>query len=69
MNWMWVYLDANGQPCAVLPPTAATTGFPSQGDAETYIGQTWRELVDGGVDAVTLYQDDRLVYGPMSLHP
>ena len=26
-------------------------------------------LLDAGVDAVSLLEDDRVVYGPMSLHP
>ena len=41
---------------------------PTQGDAETWLGETWRELLDAGVDAVVLLEDDREVYGPMSLH-
>jgi hypothetical protein len=28
----------------------------------------WRELLEDGVDAVTLLEGDRVVYGPMSLH-
>jgi hypothetical protein len=41
--------------------------FPTQADAETWIGETWRELAAGGVAAVTLFEDGREVYGPMSL--
>jgi hypothetical protein len=33
----------------------------------TWIGEIWRELRDAGVDAVTLLEDGREVYGPMSL--
>jgi hypothetical protein len=33
------------------------------------VGETWRDLLAAGIDAVTLYEGDRLVYGPMSLHP
>jgi len=43
--------------------------FPSQAEAETYIGESWRGLVDAGVDQVSLFEGDRKVYGPMSLHP
>ena len=39
----------------------------TQGDAETWIGEMWRELVDAGIDAVVLLEDGREVYGPMSL--
>jgi hypothetical protein len=41
--------------------------FPSQGEAESWLGETYPELLAGGVAAVTLYQGDRRVYGPMSL--
>jgi hypothetical protein len=43
--------------------------FPSQADAESWVGEFWRDLVADGVDTVTLMADDRVVYGPMSLHP
>ena len=45
------------------------TLFPSQSDAESWLGEMWRELLAEGVDAVTLMEDGRVVYGPMSLHP
>jgi hypothetical protein len=68
MTWVWVYLDRAGNPAAQLPAAAVSTGFPTQSDAENYIGESWRELLDGGVDAVSLYEGDRFVYGPMALH-
>jgi hypothetical protein len=43
--------------------------FSSQADAESWIGEEWEQLLKAGVDAVTLLEDDREVYGPMSLHP
>ncbi|HWB65825.1 MAG TPA: hypothetical protein VG708_03225 [Mycobacteriales bacterium] len=66
MSWGWRYLNARGK--QVTPegvPDGA--GFPTRSDAETWIGETWRELLDAGVDAVTLLEDGREVYGPMSL--
>lgn len=42
--------------------------FASQSDAESWVGEIWSDLVAEGVDAVTLFEHDRLVYGPMSLH-
>lgn len=42
--------------------------FPTQGDAETWIGENWRELLDAGVDQVSLLEDGRPVYSGMSLH-
>jgi hypothetical protein len=44
-----------------------STGFPSQGDAESWLGEQWRELAEAGVDAVTLEHEGTVVYGPMSL--
>ena len=43
--------------------------FGSQGDAETWLGESWRALLDSGVDQVTLLEEGRVEYGPMSLHP
>jgi hypothetical protein len=43
--------------------------FPTQGDAETWIGETWRDLLDVGVTQVTLLDAGRRVYGPMGLRP
>jgi hypothetical protein len=66
MTWTWRYEKADGT------ETTAGTGrqsFPTQSDAETWIGETWKELLDGGVDQVSLLEEERVVYGPMSLHP
>ncbi len=50
-----------------MPPTSENLEFPHQADAETWLGETWRELREQGVASVTLFEDDREVYGPMSL--
>ncbi len=50
-------------------PGLPSTGFPSQADAETWVGESWHELLDLGVDQVTLLQGGERVYGPMSLRP
>jgi hypothetical protein len=67
MSWTWRCETAEGERVAGagLPVAEA---FPTQGDAETWLGETWRELLAGGVDAVVLVEDGRDVYGPMSLH-
>ena len=69
MSWTWIYQNEDGSPSPYLPAEAVVTPFPTQADAEAYIGQTWEELLAGGVESVTLYEDDREVYGPMSLKP
>jgi hypothetical protein len=66
MTWTWTFSGADG--AAVTPPDA-TEGFLTQAEAEDWIGVAWRELREQGVSAVTLHEDDRVVYGPMSLDP
>lgn len=65
--WHWALLDAAGQPVEVDEEYAGAR-FASQADAESWVGETFTELAELGVDAVTLYEHDRAVYGPMSLH-
>ena len=65
--WSWRYEDASGS--TVATATGDGQGFPSQGDAESWLGEIWRDLVEEGVDQVTLLEGDRVVYGPMSLRP
>ncbi|WP_347350063.1 hypothetical protein [Intrasporangium sp.] len=43
------------------------TPFPTQSDAESWLGETWRDLSGSGVETVTLHRGDAVVYGPMSL--
>ncbi len=59
--------SAAGEPVSV-EGDATDPSFPNRGDAETWIGESWRELVEAGVDQVRLFEDGREVYGPMSLH-
>ena len=68
-EWIWVYQSADGHPVANPPAAAVMSGFPSQADAEAWVGENWRDLLAHGVDMVSLYEGDRLAYGPMSLHP
>jgi hypothetical protein len=65
--WTWRYEAADGSPLtgADLPRTS----FPSQADAETWVGESWHELVGAGVEQVTLLNAGERVYGPMSLRP
>jgi hypothetical protein len=66
--WRWRLLDADGVELRLEPASARAPRFTSQSDAESWVGEFWRELADQGVDAVTLVEGDRVVYGPMSLH-
>jgi hypothetical protein len=67
MGWQWRYERSDAT--TVAPDVGAPESFPSQADAESWLGESWRELVDAGVDQVWLLEDDREVYGPMGLHP
>ena len=69
MGWTWQYLHLDGTELQKLPPSAVTSSFPSQADAESWIGEAYQQLLDYGVDQVTLFEEERKVYGPMSLHP
>jgi hypothetical protein len=67
VSWTWRYEKSNGTVTKVAEPAAEV--FPTQADAESWLGEIWRQLLDAGVDQVTLLEGDRVVYGPMSLHP
>jgi hypothetical protein len=67
MTWGWRFEDRAGRP--VDGGELAGAEFSAQGDAESWLGETWRELIEAGVDQVVLLEDGRVVYGPMSLHP
>ena len=68
MGWTWRYETSAGTPLDPLPEVASQQAFPTQSDAESWVGETWRDLQAAGVDQVTLLEGDRVVYGPMSLH-
>lgn len=42
-------------------------GFPTQSEAEAWLTESWPDLLDSGVASVSLFEEGRLVYGPMSL--
>lgn len=64
-SWTWRYEDSDGKTVS----TPAPQQFPSQSDAESWLGEEWHELFDAGVDAVYLLEDAQVIYGPMSLRP
>jgi hypothetical protein len=63
MTWTWRYEDADGAPVA-----GPDESFPSQADAESWLGQCWRAVVSAGAASATLVEDDRVEY-KMSLAP
>ena len=51
-----------------VQPAVQPEEFTTQGDAESWIGEYWKALAEGGADQVTLFEDATKIYGPMSLH-
>ena len=66
MPWTWRYEKADGT--AITADELQEAIFASQGDAESWLGENWRDLLAGGVDQVSLLEESRVEYGPMSLH-
>ena len=64
-SWTWRLLAASGDSAE----PGASQPFPTQADAEAWIGEEWRTLLDSGVESVTLLRDGVDVYGPMGLRP
>ena len=61
-TWHWRLEDSSGSP---LDPAAVGVEVPtseSQGDAESWLGENWRDLLDRGVTTTTLFEEDRKVY-------
>jgi hypothetical protein len=62
--WTWRFEAADG---TEVQPAVQPEEFTTQGDAESWIGEQWKALLDGGVDQVRLFEDSTEIYGPMSL--
>ncbi|MDN3295456.1 hypothetical protein QWM81_15640 [Streptomyces ficellus] len=65
MAWTWRFESSDG---AETQPAVEPEDFPTQGDAESWIGENWKALQEGGADQVILYEDGTEIY-TMSLHP
>jgi len=65
--WSWG-LEAEDGSVVAVEGDLADQRFPTQAEAESWVGEVWADLAEQGVDAVTLFEGDRKVYGPMSLH-
>lgn len=70
MAWTWTFHDSTGADLQPAEGNALTaTEFPTQADAESWVGEEWPNLVADGVDSVNLFEDGAKRYGPMSLRP
>nr|WP_042192175.1 hypothetical protein [Kibdelosporangium sp. MJ126-NF4]CEL18774.1 hypothetical protein [Kibdelosporangium sp. MJ126-NF4]CTQ96373.1 hypothetical protein [Kibdelosporangium sp. MJ126-NF4] len=63
MDYRWRCQDASGRD---VP--GEETRFDGQTEAEDWLRQSWQDLLDAGIDRVTLLNGEAEVYGPMSLH-
>ncbi len=57
MTWSWRYEAEDSKPVS-----APNEAFSSQADAESYLGQTWKERVADGATTAILLEDDRVEY-------
>lgn len=62
MSWTWTFETTESE---VVGHSAE---FDNRGDAESWVGETFNELLEDGVDQVRLFDGTTEVYGPMSLH-
>lgn len=65
-DWTWQLVDSQG---TTVEHALGGSVFPTQSEAESWLGEEWETLLEDGVDAVNLAEDGTFVYGPMSLHP
>ena len=63
MSWTWQLEDASGE------SVGTSESFDSRSDAESWVGETFEDLLERGIDQVRLFDGVSEVYGPMSLHP
>ena len=62
MSWTWTLETATGESKGTSEP------FDSRSDAESWVGESFGDLVKEGIDQVRLFEGGTEVYGPMSLH-
>ena len=62
--WTWRFEKTDG---VEVQPVVEPEEFTTQGDAESWIGEYWKDLLAGGTDQVHLFEDTTKIYGPMSL--
>ena len=63
MTWTWTFETSSGD------VTGRSETFESRGDAESWVGEAFGDLLEQGVDQVRLFDGETEIYGPMSLHP
>ncbi|MEU7555536.1 hypothetical protein AB0B01_24895 [Streptomyces sp. NPDC044571] len=64
MAWTWRFETADG---SVANPAVEPEEFTTQGDAESWIGEYWKDLLEGGTEKVKLSDDNGVELYTMSL--
>lgn len=64
MGYHW-YAEGIGED--LRRETGLDQRFATQADAEAWLTASFEDLLDEGVEEVTLLEGERVVYGPMSL--
>ncbi|MEL4504198.1 hypothetical protein AAEX63_03815 [Luteococcus sp. H138] len=69
MSYLWTAELTPGAEASSDDLTGAGVGkrFEDQAQAEAWLAEYYEDLADLGVASVSLFEEDRLVYGPMSL--
>ncbi len=62
-QWVWEFLDAEERTL----DRPLSPAFTSRVDAESWIGESWRDVAGQGVAAARLLQDGRPVAAPLPL--
>ncbi|MFD7085281.1 hypothetical protein ACFYXV_22560 [Streptomyces sp. NPDC002181] len=64
MAWTWRFETGDGTETS---PAVEPEEFTTQGDAESWIGEVWKELLEGGTETVKLSDDSGTELYTMSL--
>jgi hypothetical protein len=59
MVWTWRFEKSDETETS---PAVEPEEFSTQGDAESWIGEEWKQLLDGCVEQVRLLEDDTEIY-------
>jgi len=62
MVYLWRYADEAG-----VVADGPSVSFGSQEEAESWLRDSYPDLLDEGIAAVSLFNDLQAVYGPMAL--
>ena len=62
MVYLWRYADEAG-----VVADGPAVSFQSQEEAESWLSESYADLLDEGISAVSLFNDQQAVYGPMAL--